>query len=307
MIIPKNRMSIISILFGASAWGSLGVFATALYRSGLSPLDIAAARTTVAWIGFAVLLVLSGQWHQQQPKLGTRAWLVVHGLITVALYNILYFISVVKVGIAISAVLLYSAPIWSTIIGYLLLHERHANRVYWTMPVTLIGVALMVYKPSVMYAQIPWLGVLAGLGSAITYALFSILGKPFLKNLSLSWFLFYSFGSAALVLDSIIVWRGGWHRFESLTNEAWMLVVAIGILPTFLAYIFYTHGLRYTPATVANVLSAVEPVVAVLLGMAVFDEILTPYEFSGMFLVVLAATLIGYWHATETSSKMSKD
>ncbi|MDD5375550.1 EamA family transporter [Acidithiobacillus sp.] len=281
------------ILLGASTWGTLGAFAIPLYSAGLKPLDVAAVRVTVAGACFAAMTILFRREHVRITR-GQFGWLVLHGMIAVGLYNILFFIAMEKIGIALAFALLYSAPAWSAILGYILLHERHPPQVYVAVLLTIIGVALVVIQPSGLnlIMSISTTGLLTGLGAAITYALFSIMGKPLLRDCPSSTLLLYSFGVGSFVLTLFDGFDGGAHRLQSISTVDWFILLGIGVIPTFLAYLAYTEGLRHTPVTRATILAAIEPVVAVVLGLVVFHEHLSLYQYVGIFLILSATVVV---------------
>lgn len=288
--VTERAAGVLLIVLGASAWGTLGIFATALYEAGLKPIDVAAARVTVAWIGFAAIAIISDRKHVRlTPR--QLGWLASHGLIAVTLYNLLYFGAIAQVGIALAVALLYSAPAWSAVLGYFLLRERHPPHVYLTVPLAVIGVALAVTNPAGFSLSVPSAGLLSGLGAALAYALFSVLGKPLLHDCPPSTLLCCSFGTGTVVLGAVAWLDGSGDRLMAISPASWLVLLAAGIFPTFLAYFAYTEGLRRTPASLATLLAATEPVVAVALGLVVADERLSEYQFGGIILV-LAATVI---------------
>lgn len=288
-VIAGRVKGVLLIILGASAWGTLGVFATALYKAGLRPVDVAAARVTVAWIGYATISMWS---NSETLRITPRDlwWMVSHGMIAVALYNLLYFGAIDRVGIAPAVALLYTAPAWGTVLGYFLLGERYPARIYLTVPMCVLGVAFVVVVPHP--SAIPLEGVMWGLGAALAYALFSIQGKPILRDNSPVTLLFYSFGSGGIALLAICILDNGWGRLLSLAPTEWIILLLVGIFPTFLAYLAYAEGLRRTPASLATLLATVEPVIAVSLGVAIVGENLSVYQICGIALIVTAAAMV---------------
>lgn len=297
-MITDRTAGILLVVLGASAWGTLGVFATALYKAGLRPLDVIVVRVLVAWVGYAMMAMLS---NRQRLRVAPRemGWLALNGLIAVALYNLFYFGAIEKVGITLAVALLYTAPAWGAVLGYLFLGERHPARVYLAVPVSVLGVALAVTNADGLTLGIPLNGLLLGLGAALAYTLFSILGKPVLRDCSSLTLLFYSFGIGGLVLVAVGSFEAGWDRLLSATPAVWLVLVAVGVLPTFLAYLAYVEGLRRTPASLATLLATAEPVVAVALGIILAGEHLSVYQLCGLILVV-AATVIAARGRAET-------
>jgi DME family drug/metabolite transporter len=70
------------------------------------------------------------------------------------------------------------------------------------------------------------------------------------------------------------------------------LIVAVGILPTALAYSVYLTGLRYIEATKASVYAITEPVTAALLAFYFFQETLTYQALLGFALIIGSILLI---------------
>src|SRR5207248_10434943 len=54
--------------------------------------------------------------------------------------------------------------------------------------------------------------------------------------------------------------------------RGWPIFLYLGVVPTGLAYVLYTTGLRRTPATMASIAGLLEPLTATILGIIVFRE-----------------------------------
>jgi DME family drug/metabolite transporter len=63
-------------------------------------------------------------------------------------------------------------------------------------------------------------------------------------------------------------------------------------VPTAVGYILFMHGMRTTPATVASVLTLVEPLTAAVLAWLLFDERLGPLALVGAALLLGAVVLL---------------
>jgi len=77
--------------------------------------------------------------------------------------------------------------------------------------------------------------------------------------------------------------------FGEQTQRAWLLLVAMAVASTYLAYLAYAAGLKRLPATRASVIASVEPLVATGLAAVWFDERLGTMAWFGAALVVGAA------------------
>jgi DME family drug/metabolite transporter len=72
----------------------------------------------------------------------------------------------------------------------------------------------------------------------------------------------------------------------------WPLLVYLGLGPTAVAYALFTAGLGRVPATVAGIVSLLEPLTATTLGLLVFGERLGAVGVAGACLLLAALTLL---------------
>lgn len=278
------------MVLGAGAWGTLGVFVKALLEAGLTPLDVATVRVAIAWFGCALGVALS-QRKKILAKPRELGLFALHGLVAVALYNLLYFAAIEQVGISLAVALLYTAPAWSAVLGRMFLGERHAIRVYLAVLLSMAGVLGAIGGLGGVAPGLPALGVLLGAGAGLSYALFSVFGKPVLGRHPPLTLLFYSFGIGGAVLLMLFSSEGGWARLFGVEPIHWFVLLVVGIFPTFLAYLAYAEGLRRTSASLATLLATVEPVMAVALAAGFAGERLASTQLAGIALVVIAGAV----------------
>ncbi|MGH7375678.1 MAG: EamA family transporter [Candidatus Rokuibacteriota bacterium] len=72
----------------------------------------------------------------------------------------------------------------------------------------------------------------------------------------------------------------------------WPLLLYLGVGPTAVAYALFTAGLGRVPATVAGIVSLLEPLTATTLGLLVFGERLGAIGTAGALLLLAALTLL---------------
>ena len=70
------------------------------------------------------------------------------------------------------------------------------------------------------------------------------------------------------------------------------MMLALGILVTLVPYFLYTYGLNRMDAGKAAVLAFVEPMVATVVGFALFGETVGPAEAVGIALILASVVLL---------------
>ncbi len=85
---------------------------------------------------------------------------------------------------------------------------------------------------------------------------------------------------------------GVWKKvnaFESV--DVWLNIFGVAIISTILAYILYTLGLTYIESSKAAILGAMEPIVAVFVGVLIFGDALNFLQIIGIMLVITSSFL----------------
>ena len=96
--------------------------------------------------------------------------------------------------------------------------------------------------------------------------------------------------AAAVVIGTFTAVRGGPHL--DATTGGWAAVAAVAVICTVIPVLAFLLGLQRVGAATASIVSTVEPLVTVLLAMAVFGERLGPVQAAGGALVLAAVVLV---------------
>jgi DME family drug/metabolite transporter len=277
------------VLVAAALWATLGVIFKALINDyGLSRITIAFFRASLSTvILFAVLGI-------RRPRSLRIAWrdvlfFVAFGLFGIAAFYIVYITAIDLAGVSVAAVLLYTAPAWVAVISAVFLGERLTSRKLGAVTLAMAGCALVARIYDLHGLELNGIGILAGLGAGVTYALYSVFNKAGIRRYDGWTVLAYGLlaGSVFLVplqspglLTAALCQPGA---------AAWLLVLALG--PTLGSGLAFNAGLRYVPVSSASVVATLEPVIASLLAFAFLGERLDPAQLLGGGLI-LAAVLI---------------
>jgi len=286
---PRGRALGPILVAGAGAlWGTIGIAAKGAFRDGISPSDVALWRAGGAFI---VLLAAALFARRDAFRIAPRdlPLFAGYGLIGVAVFMTVYLTAIRLSTVAAAAMLLYTAPAWVTVLARLFFHEPLSRRKAAAVLLTVTGSALVVraYDPAALRLNLA--GILAGLAAGLTYALYSIFGKHALRRYDpFATVLFaLGFGTGFLLLAL--------RRWPALPSAAALPVVLYLILvPTVVAYLLYTGGLRMMEAGRASIVATVEPVVAAVLGFLLLGELLDGWQWVGGALI-LTGVVLSQW------------
>ena len=127
--------------------------------------------------------------------------------------------------------------------------------------------------------------IVFGLHSGFCYALYYIFGKHFSGRYSSPNLFIYALPIGALGLMP-------WVTFGPKTATAWLALVILALISTYLAYYFYYAGLQYLEPTRAAITATLEPVIAAVVAYFWWQEYFSPLGYAGGALIIGAVVLI---------------
>ncbi|MCC7367994.1 MAG: EamA family transporter [Chloroflexi bacterium] len=286
-----RQSGIFIIVLAAILWGTVGVTTRGVFTlSETTALTVAFLRLAVALPALALTAaaVLGRRALVARP----RHLLLMAGAGTMlALYQLCYFGAIQRVGVAAATlVTLCAAPVIVALVSTTFLGERATRQLLLAAGLAIGGTILLVSPGETSAGNgETTLGVLLALGSATGYALIAMVSRTLarvahpLTSMTVS----FAFGAAALLPALLLE---GLHL--SFTPAAWGLLVYLGVVPSALAYVLFTIGMRTTVATVASLVTLIEPLTAALLAWLIFGEQLGPLALVGGMLLLGAVLLL---------------
>ncbi len=280
--------SYLYIISAGALWGTTGIFVNVLSALGFHTLQIAQLRATAAFLFMLVSFLVRGR---KLPKVNlSDIWIFLGtGIISYFIFNICYFYSVQSVGMTVAAALLYTSPFFVTVMSCIFFKERINSRKAMALLIAVVGSALVSGIGSLPLGSLPAGGIVAGLFSGFTYALYSIFGVFALRKYDSLTVTFYTFLFAGLF--SLLCTNAQDTVMLISTPKSFFIIALLGLATGAAPYFLYTKGLSWLEPSRAAILATVEPVVASVIGIAVFSERPTLLTVIGMALVILASVL----------------
>ena len=294
-------VGLVLISLAAISWGTTGATMTVLARgAAVSPLLVGWARLAIA----APCLLVAAALEPGRPADASRHLLDLAALrardlgpllltgLAMAGYQACYFWAVTLTGVAVAALLaICSAPIMIAILAATFLGERLTPVVLACLGMAVTGTALLVVGPRGL-GEISGhfgLGALLALGAGLCYAVYAVAAKGLVSRFQPLAVTAATFTLGAIFLSPALV--GGGSQ-DLLHPAALPLLIYLGIGPTAVAYGMFSAGLRRVPATVAGIVTLLEPLTATTLGLFVFGESLGAPGVAGAALLLGALIVL---------------
>ncbi len=280
------------IVAAALLWGTVGVTTQSLYQlSSTSALSIGFFRLALAAPLFLLACILFYRRTWRLRRRDTLLALLLGAL--VAVYQVTYFSAIRHAGVTIAVLItLCTAPVLAALLGTVLLHERLTRVVMVALVGALLGTGLLIgVRPGIGTDSRFIIGVLFALASAFSYAAITICGRLLSLEARPLEVNAVAFSVGALLLFTAALPVG---LITSYGPRSWGLLLYLGLVPTALAYLLFLIGMRHTTATVATLITLLEPLTGAVLAWVLLGEQLAPLSLLGALLLLLSLGLLNW-------------
>lgn len=277
-------MSIGLVFLSAILWGLSGGLGSFLMSRDWDPLVVSFYRGTVGLICFLIWFVF------RPVRLNKRLclWAVVAGVGIVGNF-VFYFVSISESSVAVAAALMYTAPIFVLLISFIFRLEKPSLFKFIAIAFVMIGVVLLTEVYNVGSDQVTTIGLVAGLGAGLSYALFIFGFKYASKHGEPQGILVIAFLTFTLIM---LFFTDMNEAVSVISSPELFWMVLLGVFGAGLSFFLYVVGLKETSATSASVIAMVEPVTASTFGFFILSETLNVVQLCGMAIILLTVTVL---------------
>lgn len=259
-------------------WGSSYIVTTALLP-GHSPLVVALLRALPA--GLLLLLLV-----RQLPPLNWIPRLLVLGALNFSLFWALLFLSAYRLPGGVAATLGAVQPLIVVFLSALLLQQPIRTAAVAAALLSIAGVALLVLTPA---AQLDTIGVLAGLGGALSMAAGVVLTRKWQPPVPPLTFTAWQLTAGGLLLVPVTLWMV--PELPQFTAANILGLAYMSLIGGALTYILWFRGLAKLDPSKVSLLGVLSPLSAVILGWVLLGETLTPNQMLGAVLALFSLWL----------------
>lgn len=294
----STRLGLLQVCAAGVLWGTGGLVVTVLHeRAGLGAMTVSAYRmalAAVALVGFATATRRSGVVLATMRTHPLPAVLVGCGT---ALYQGLYFVSVLLVGVSVSTVVsLGLAPILAAVWEHATARSRPSAREVGVLAAALAGLVLISLTAghgSPAPGGRPGLGLVLAVAAGATYAATTVLGHTLAQRVdTVPLTTCATVVGAVALLPFLGIAAAAGEPVGTSDPASLTLLAYLGVATMALAYGLLYAGLRTTSGAAATVATLVEPLSAALLAALLLGERPTGPALLGGALILAAVTAL---------------
>lgn len=282
------------MIISMTVFGTLGLFVRYIPLSS-GELALSRAILAIAIIGSYLLLT-----RQKIPFSAVKKdlpLLLLSGA-AMGINWILLFQAYKYTTVSVATLSYYFAPVLVTVLCPVIFKERMRAKQWLCFLMSTVGLAMLTVTGGMEKGKSDLTGILFGLGAAVFYASVVLLNK-FIKGVGGIHRTFLQFVSATMVLIPYVLLSGSFG-LGSLNGVGWASLVTVGLFHTGITYCLYFSALKELPGQKAAILSYIDPLVAVLVSVAILHETITVWQIIGGVLI------LGFTLLNEISVKANK-
>ena len=210
------------------------------------------------------------------------------------LYLALLYISIGMIPTGIALTLFFTYPVFTALFSWRLFGDRPTLLRWGVMGLVFLGSSLTIPHVNPTTDSNSLIGIITGIASGITYALYTVIAQKSFEKLHPVPFTWLSFATA-LVLSgaSLLIWHI--HDTQLLWLPLWIggLLSAIA---TFAGHLMNNFGIRLIGAASASMVAASNPALTVVLAWLTIQETLSGLQTVGVVIVTLSVALLSREH-----------
>lgn len=270
----------------AVCYGTNPLGALYLYEDGINANSVLFYRFALAVVMLGMLMAA----RRKSLKVSRRELSLLCALgVVFSTSSITLYFSFCFMDAGIASTLLFVYPVMVAVIMALLFKERLPAVSVFAIMLALSGIAMLYHGDG--GATISTRGVMLVMFSSLSYAVYIVVvnKSPLrMSSMKLTFYVLF-FGMLTVLTNSFIT---GLHIQMLTTPRMWSCAFMLALLPTVFSLVLMTISVHETGSTPTAVMGALEPLTAVVIGVAVFGEQLTPRLAAGIVLILTAVIMI---------------
>lgn len=287
-------LGILLALAAAVLWGTTGT-AQSFAPGLISPYWIGALRLVIAAAFLAVYVSVLQRPTSVHTAVSTRSFYrtLLAGL-CVASYNLAFFAGIKLTGVAVGTTLaIGSGPLFAGLLQARIA-QRTPSATWWIGTGLAIGGGAAMALGTARGLHVDAFGVALCLVAGLAYSSYTLLAKSLSNEGSPARTSLRIFAAAAVfaVPAAWLVSEPASPGLVALGPAGWLVVAYLGVVATGIAYLCFSHALKYISGATGVALALAEPLTAFALAVAILGEHPGPAGLVGLSMVMSGLAIV---------------
>ena len=276
----STHIGVLYAIGSALAFGCMPIFAKIAYTGGANTITVVFLRYFIALIFVSALILIKRIDIKIESKnLYKTIWI---GIIGYFITGITLFMSYNYISVGLATMLHFIYPAIVMVFSRIIFKENLNLNKILALLFSIIGIYVLIGFSA---CKLSLVGILLALASGFSYAT-AVLGAndsgiKSINSLVLTFYI-YIFASLSSLIYGLSTKQINFHmNFTSIIS-----ITTIALVCTFLSVIFVTLSVRIIGPTNVSILSTLEPITSVILGILLFKESFTiSIAIGGLFIL----------------------
>jgi drug/metabolite transporter (DMT)-like permease len=292
----RNKV-VLAVLAASAGWGLAGVGTRAAYGLGSTTVTLLSIRTAIATLTLVVAVIIMGI---RPTRLAwTHGTLI--GALRIGITPLLFMLSLNYISAGVEGLVITLVPATTAALAAVFISETINRNQIIGLVVGLAGTTLIAVSGDsglgaegniVAGFSLALGGVLVGSATGVMQRHYA----PRHDTMELALPMFASGTVVAITLGLLV----GFDDFSTYSTQLWVLVVVLGLGATLLPFGLTLFASKHATATVVSMVGYLAPVVAVVAGVVLLNEHVTPTILAGGALAVVGVAFVGGARRTQT-------
>jgi drug/metabolite transporter (DMT)-like permease len=280
----KLYITYIQVILANIFWGFSFVWTDIVLKSGIPPVTLVSVRMVLATILLGVWVKYTG--HLQKIKFKHLKYFLGLAMCEPFLYFLCETYGQTMVSPTVTSVIVATIPLFTPIVGFLILKEKVTGSTITGILVSMSGVLAIVLAGGNDFSG-QFTGAVLVFGAVIAALGYAVFVKYIMHRYNATTLVFYqNFIGLLYFIPCFFILDWPYIENINLTFSAISALIQLAVLASLVAFIFYSNAVKVLGVTKAGVFCYIIPVLTALFAFFMVDERLTVIQWIGMSIVV---------------------
>ena len=287
------RTGLIFAVVGTALFGLKAILIKLAYKEGVDATTLLTLRLLIASPFYCVMLF----WlilKEKKPLPHNKDLLIICALGFIGYYLSAYLDmeGLTYISTQLERLTLYTYPLMTTLLGWLLFKEVITRRVIIALFLTYSGVLLLYWFESSEIGSDATKGVLLVLTAAFTFACYMVFSKVYIGRIGSRLFTTIAMLASIVYMMVHFSWT---HEFADLNQSAkvWGYGFLLATFSTVIPSFMMAEAIARIGASRSSIVGTAGPIFTIALAVLLLDEPFGLTHFGGMVLVILGVSMLG--------------